>query len=301
MTLKLKEISPKVATKELLKLRPLRSDIDRFKDNLLTLLGKVDQIEREENQKNHIRDFLLNTFYKESNEINTKNTADLVIHLGKTNKDKVGVIVETKRPGNKGEMLSIEKPNTKALHELVLYYMRERIDENNIDIKHIIATNIYEWFIIDAQYFEKHFARNSKFVNEYKDWRDKKKVTADTGLFYNDIVKPYIDNIKEEIPVTRFNIRDYEKALKSNNKSEDKKLMALYKVQSPYHLLRKSTADSNTLNDKFYKELLHIIGLEEVKENGKTIIRRKEKDRKEGSLIENAINLLPKGCIELKT
>jgi hypothetical protein len=88
------------------------------------LLNKVDEIEREENQKTHIRDFLRDTFYKETNEINAK---DLVIHLGKTNKDKVGVIIEAKRPGNKTEMLSLAKPNSKALQELVLYYLRERI------------------------------------------------------------------------------------------------------------------------------------------------------------------------------
>ncbi|MFH2026916.1 MAG: TaqI-like C-terminal specificity domain-containing protein, partial [bacterium] len=42
----------------------------------------------------------------------------------------------------------------------------------------------------------------------------------------------------------------------------------------------------------FYKELLHLIGLEEVKVGTKNIIRRKEKDKQAGSLIENAINIL---------
>ncbi len=291
-TMKLIEIQPKAAVKELLNLRPLRSDIDNFKNNLLRLLSKVDEIEREENQKNHVRDFLLDTYYKETNEINTKDNKDLVIHVGKSNKDKVGVIIEAKRPGNKSEMLSIEKPNTKAFHELVLYYMRERIDENNIDIKHCIATNIYEWFIIDSQYFEKFFARNKSFVKEYEEWRDGKKVTRDTNLFYNDIVKPYVDKIQEEIPCTRFDIRTYEKALKNTDKVNDRSLIALYKAQSPYHLLRKTSEDSNQLNDKFYKELLYIIGLEEIKEGGKNIIRRKAQSRNAGSLLENTIQIL---------
>lgn len=290
--MRLKEISPKAATKELIKLRPQRSEIDNFKNNLLRLLGKVDEIEREENQKNHVRDFLLDTYYKETNEINTKDSKDLVIHLGKSNKDKVGVIIEAKRPGNKSEMMSLEKPNTKALHELVLYYMRERIDEQNIDIKNIIATNIYEWFIIDAQYFEKFFARNKAFVKQYEEWRDGKKVSKDTSLFYNDIVKPYVESIQEEVPVTRFDIREYGKALKDKNKAEDKSLIALYKAQSPYHLLRANAADSNALNEKFYRELLHIIGLEEATEGGKIIMRRKSKDRQHGSLLENTIAIL---------
>ena len=290
--MKLIEISPKKATRELLKHRPMRHDIDVFKANLLRLLGKVDEIEREENQKNHIRDFLLDTYYKDTNEINTKNATDLVIHLGKSNKDKVGVIVEAKRPGNKAEMLSIEKPNTKALHELVLYYMRERIDENNIDIKNCIATNVYEWYVFDAQYFEKYFAKNKDFVKQYNEWKNNQKVTKDTSLFYNEIVKPYIDSIEDVVPVTRFDIRNYKKALQDKDKEEDKSLIALYKVQSPYHLLRKSSADSNALNDKFYKELLYVIGLEEVKESGKNIIRRKKDNRDTGSLVENIITLL---------
>jgi len=289
--MKLKLITPKIATRSLIKYRPLRQEIDSFKENLLELLSKVDLIEREENQKVHVRDFLMNTFYKGHNEINTKNAADLVIHLGKSNKDRVGVIIEAKRPSNKSEMMTLEKPNTKALHELVLYYMRERIDENNIDIKHCIATNIFQWFIIDAQYFEKFFARNPSFVKDYKDWRDGRKVTSDTGLFYNEIVKPYVDKITEEIPCTSFDIRSYEKVLKSKNKTEDKSLISLYKAQSPYHLLRTSVVDSNALDDKFYKELLYIIGLEEVKEAGKNIIRRRN-DRRSGALLENIIAIL---------
>ena len=279
--------------KAFLKLRPHRSEIDLFKNNFIRLLGKVDEIEREENQKNHVRDFLRDTFYKESNEINTKDSKDLVIHLGKSNKDKVGVIIEAKRPSNKAEMLTADKPNTKALQELVLYYLRERIEENNIDIKYLVATNVYEWFIIEAAYFEKLFYRNKSFVKQYEDWRDKKKVTSDTQLFYTEIAKPFIDQLEDDIPCTYFDIRDYEIFLKITDKEDDKNLIALLKILSPYHLLKVPFADdSNKLDAGFYKELLHIIGLEEAKENGKQIIRRKKEKPDEGSLIENTIAIL---------
>lgn len=162
--------------KAFLKLRPLRSEIDHFKENLIKLLGNIDEIEREENQKNHIRDFLRDTYYKETHEINTKDTKDLVIHIGKTNKDKVGVILEAKRPSNKTEMITVGKPNAKAFQELVLYYLRERIEEKNNDIKFLVATNINEWFIFEATYFEKAFFKNKAFVKQYEDWRDGKKV-----------------------------------------------------------------------------------------------------------------------------
>jgi len=251
----------------------------------------VDEIEREENQKNHVRDFLRDTFYKNTHEINTKDTKDLVIHTGKSNKDKVAVIIEAKRPGNKGEMISMDKPNSKALQELVLYYLRERIEENNIDIKYCVITNVYEWYIIESSYFEKLFFRNKDFVKSYEEWRDGKKVTKDTNLFYNDIVKPFLDELDEEVVCTYFDIRDYEKVLKNEDKTDDKNLIALFKVLSPIHLLKVPFADdSNKLDDKFYKELLYIIGLEEVKDKSKLLIQQIKNCP--GSLLDNAIHQL---------
>lgn len=79
----------------------------------------------------------------------------------------------------------------------------------------------------------------------------------------------------------------------TTKKEDDKELVALYKILSPPHLLKIATPnDSNTLNEKFYKELLHIIGLEETKEGGKFIIRRKKENINRGSLIELTIEAL---------
>ena len=51
--------------------------------------------------------------------------------------------------------------------------------------------------------------------------------------------------------------------------------------------------DSNSLNKKFYAELLHILGIEEKKENNKIVIVRKAVgQRNEDSLLENTINQL---------
>lgn len=288
------KVNPKkFLNKAFLKQRPLRAEIELFKSNLIRLLGKIDEIEREENQKNHLRDFLLDTYYKSNNEINTKDNIDLVIHLGKSNKEKVGVIIEAKRPGNKNEMLSDSRQNVKALHELVLYYLNERIEENNIDIKYLIATNIYEWYIFEASWFEKVFYKNKSFFKQYEEWRDGQKVTKDTTLFYDSIAKPFIDQLEDEIPAAYFDIRNYLQFINNEDKQDDKNLIALFKLLSPHSLLKIPFAnDSNSLDEKFYKELLHIIGLEEAKEGGKVIIRRKSANKQAGSLIENTINIL---------
>ncbi|NJL53503.1 MAG: hypothetical protein HC930_17455 [Hydrococcus sp. SU_1_0] len=113
--------------------------------------------------------------------------------------------------------------------------------------------------------------RKSKKLYETK-LNDKK----DNPFFYEEIAK-IVSKIEVEIPCVYFDIREYDKVLRNNNKEDDKELIALFKILSPQHLLKIVTPnDSNSLNEKFYKELLHIIGLEEAKENGKNIIRRKK-------------------------
>ncbi|MBN4070793.1 Eco57I restriction-modification methylase domain-containing protein, partial [Olleya sp. AH-315-F22] len=75
------------------------------------------------------------------------------------------------------------------------------------------------------------------------------------------------------------------------NRKDDNKLIALFKLISPEHLLKLPFAnDSNSLDKRFYGELLHIIGLIETKEGSKKLIgRNKEGKRNTGSLLENAI------------
>jgi type II restriction/modification system DNA methylase subunit YeeA len=293
--MKLVTQSPKKALKAFLKQKPLRSEIDRFKTHLIALLDKISVIEKgchdesEEHLKNNIRDFLRDTYYKETNAINTKDKKDLVIHLGKTTDTEVGVIIEAKRPSNINEMLSAENPNKKALHELILYYLDERNKAENIQLKHLIVTNIYEWYIIDANYFDKHIYRNTQIKKLYDTKINDKK---DNPFFYEEIAK-IIPNLDVDILCVYFDIREYNSILRNDKKEDDRELSALYKILSPQHLLKIATPnDSNSLNERFYKELLHIIGLEEAKEGSKNIIRRKLVNRNPASLIESTIEAL---------
>ncbi|MEJ7678432.1 MAG: hypothetical protein WKG06_11345 [Segetibacter sp.] len=92
--------------------------------------------------------------------------------------------------------------------------------------------------------------------------------------------------------------------LRDSDKENDNELIPLFKVFSPTHLLKLSFAnDSNSLDKGFYNELLYLIGLEEVKEGNKKIIRRKQQGkRNDGSLIENAIvQLNTENCIHKVT
>ena len=270
----------------LLRFRPKEPDFLRFKTGLSEVISKIDEAEREDNQEIHILNFLRDCFYRGVSEVNKKGTIDLAIHLTTDKASPVGVIVETKRPGNTAEMISAANPNTKALHELVLYFMRERVEDRNDDLKYLIATNINEWFVFSASDFNRLFYENKKFRKSYEDWQDKLKVSSNTPHFYNEIAKPFIDSLHETVECTYFDLREY-----AANVGE-KKLIALYKLLSPYHLLKtKFVDDSNTLDKKFYTELLHIIGLEEYKEKSKTLIRRKIEGG-DGSLIDKAVSKL---------
>lgn len=277
--------------KAYLKVKPNRLDIERFKSSLIALLDKINDTESEEFHKNLISDFLKKSFYDPNYYINTKGRNDLVIHNSKTPSSSVAVIIEAKKPTNKAEMLKQDNINTKAFQELVLYFLRERITENNLEIKYLVATNINEWFIFDVSIFEKNFAKNKSFLKQYDDFINGRLSGTSTDFFYKEIAQPAIAAITTDIEYTYFNIQSYEKPLRNTDKADDNKLIALYKLFSPEHLLKLPFQnDSNNLDTEFYSELLHIIGLTQVESGSKKLIERKPLDeRNTGSILENAI------------
>lgn len=283
----LKKLTPKAAlNKAYQKIKPLRNEFENFKTELNIFINSINVDESEEYNKKLIANFFEKTFYSENN-VNTKGRTDLAIYLGKSAKDKVGVITEVKHPNNSSEMVKQNNLNTKAMHEVIRYYLNERIDEKNDELKSIVITNLYEWFIFDAQTFERIFFKDTELKKDYLSWKNNKKVSSNTDHFYNEIAKPFLEKLKTEIEFVYLNLSDYDF-------KEEKKLIPLFKIFSKPHLIKETFAnDSNTLNKPFYQELLHIIGLEEVKEGSKKIIRRKdETQRYSGSLLENTITIL---------
>jgi hypothetical protein len=281
----------KALNKAYLKVKHTRSEVDKFKANLLTLLNQINHAETEEFNKNVLADFLKNTFYSPNYFINTKGRNDLVIHNGKTANDSVGVIIEAKRANNVAEMIKKDNINVKALQELVLYYLRERITNKNLEVRNLIVTNVNEWYVFDSNIFEKLFAKNKKIVQQFLDFESGKLSGVTTDFFYKEIAQPSIQQVIEDIEYTYFSVDEINTALRNSDKGDDTKLIPFLKLLSPEHLLKISFAnDSNTLNKSFYSELLHIIGLEEIKDGGKKIIaRKKEGERYSGTLIENSI------------
>lgn len=284
---------PKALSQAVRKFKPLRKDINDFKTKSSNYLNSIaiaeEKGEHEENFKKYIADFFKNSFYQE-HLINTKERIDLAIYSGKDANSPISVLIEVKRPSNINEFLSANNINKKALHELLLYYLQERVNKKNNTIQHLIATNGYEWYLFKGEDFYTHFYKNVQLKKEYEAFRDGQKDSSKNELFYNEIAKKYIDEVSDSLDYVYFNLKDYEKYLDLDN-NKDNKLVSLYKTLSSTNLLNKPFGnDSNQLNKAFYGELLHLIGLEEVKKKGKKVIQRLPKGKREyGSLLECAI------------
>ncbi|MBN8689119.1 MAG: class I SAM-dependent DNA methyltransferase, partial [Chitinophagales bacterium] len=271
-----------------------RSSIEKCKQQLLHLLEKADPASSEDTLKDYITDFLKNTWYSPEHAITiNKEKKDFSIHTGKSAKDSVAVIAEVKKLGS-AEMITAEKPNVKALHELVLYYLQERITGGNNQVKYLLATDVHQWYLIDANEFDKKIYSNTRIKRLYETYVNDKK---DNPFFYDEL-KRILGESDIILTATLVQLDQYRRAAANTDTDDDKKLVPLYKILSPVHLLKLPFAnDSNSLDKNFYDELLHIIGLEEIKEGSKKLILRK-KQSSEASLIENAIiKIRDKDCL----
>ena len=273
-----------------------KQSFDSFKKQLEILYRQIATIDTEEKIKGDLMDFLKLTFYGQNYKVSPNGRIDCAIHLGNSIESPVGVIIEVKMPTNASEMITRDNLNKKALQELLLYYLRERVEKKNIQLKQLIVTNIHEFFIFDAQEFERAFYSNKKFLKKFSEFSEGVLTSDKTNFFYKEIAAEAIESVKDSLSYSWFDIRKYKTTLDSGN---DKRLIELYKIFSPEHLLKKrSRNDSNSLNTKFYSELLYIIGLEEIedKESHKRIITRKNAgSRNPASILENTITILSIG------
>ncbi len=184
-------------------------------------------------------------------------------------------------------MITQNDINKKALHEAVLYFMRER-HKGNSKIYHIIITDFYNWFVFDAKDFERLFWRNSRIKKIFDSVKDPSVLGNRTEDFYamvaDEIAQMKANLIDDEtISCAYFDLRA---------KRNERENIALYKLLSKETLLKAfNPNDANTLNKAFYAELLYLLGLEEVKSGGKKLIQR-AKAQHSGALYENIVQKL---------
>ena len=186
-------------------------------------------------------------------------------------------------------MISAARPNAKALHELILYYLRERTS-GNLRMTRLIACNIYEWYIFDAADFDRSIYSDKGWSGNFTTGRATASPAPEPTLSTGRSYAPFWSDPDIELVCAHIDLRPCEALVRNPTAGGDGKLLPLFKLFSPSHLLKLPFAnDSNTLNREFYNELLHIIGLEESREKGKKLIRRKpDGQTDEGRSLENA-------------
>ncbi len=214
-------------------------------------------------------------------------------------KDKqIQVIVEAKLPHSK-EFFSQSKPNCKALHECILYYLRERKALNS-SLKHIIITDFYRFYIFKADLFEELFNKNKYFKEAFENFESKNSLfKGNTDEFYKECEKllsseKYLDSITRkdlfDEPSLKGVFIDI-KPILEQEKPSFSKLKPLFKIFYKDFLLSEfNPNDANSLNNAFYKEFLYILGLCESKQNSKLIIAKSEESKEEQGTFYTAIN-----------
>ena len=271
-----------------------QKDINEFKEALKKFIKRTKIDKREDHNTTYISQFLREISYGDDNkyEVNKSENVDLAIYKYRNPE----VIIEVKRPkGNESEMVTTNDLNKKAFREALLYFMRLTYGEEgkkkrkrNTYVKQVIITNNLEWFIIDAEEVDR-IAQDTHIQKQYYNI-DYKATRTDsdkkTKNFYTQ-VSDYFEtsDVLKNVKVVHVK---FDNIILENKNDE---LINLYKLLTPRHLLKEyGENDSNTLNKNFYYELLHILGLKEKPDEGKTLIQRKPKaEREYGTLLENTI------------
>ncbi|EAL5972897.1 class I SAM-dependent DNA methyltransferase, partial [Campylobacter coli] len=214
-------------------------------------------------------------------------------------KDKqIQVIIEAKLPHSK-EFFSQSKPNCKALHECILYYLRERKALNS-SLKHIIITDFYRFYIFKADLFEELFNKNKYFKEAFENFERKDShFKGNTDEFYKECEKllsseKYLDSITRKDLFDEPSLKGVFIDLKpilEQEKPSFSKLKPVFKIFHKDFLLSEfNPNDANSLNNAFYKELLYILGLCESKQNSKLIIAKSQESEEEQGTFYTAIN-----------
>lgn len=170
-------------------------ELEEFKEKVSGYLESFDK-NKWQNEKTLVADvlapFLQGLGFHAQAAFKQKGNSEIDLALLKDG--NVEIIIEAKTQKNKTEMFSTEKPNCKALHECILYYLREREGENqslirNASVRYIIITNFYQFYIFHALEFKRLIEANKEIQKVYKKLNEKGSLIENQKDFYNEISK----------------------------------------------------------------------------------------------------------------
>lgn len=162
------------------------NELQDFRKAMQILFMRINPSESEEFNKNLVIDFFNQSLYKgNSYMVNTYYRTDLAIYSNvNLQNEHPMVLFEFKGPA-RPDMVTKNDLKKKSLYELVLYYIREEIQKKNTDVKHLIITNCWEYFIFEKKLFYQLFAKDRRFVQNV--------LNADTGGDNTDYIRVYVN------------------------------------------------------------------------------------------------------------
>ncbi|HDX3564791.1 TPA: Eco57I restriction-modification methylase domain-containing protein [Campylobacter jejuni] len=267
----------------------MQNEFDIFSKALMQYLERLESSQSENEDylvANALSPFLTMLNFKTHIKTKQKGKSEIDLSISKdefSSKD-LEVLIEAKKPNSK-EFITHTKVNSKALHETILYYFRNR--EYSFSLKFIIITDFYKFYIFKISEFEELFYKNPSFKKLFEEFCNPNSLfKGNTEEFYKEVAK-LIENSKENLKGFLIDLT----FLKDKQKSNFKNLASIYKTFHRDFLLSEfNPNDANSLNNAFYKELLYILGLCESKQNSKLIIAKSEESKEEQGTFYTAIN-----------
>ncbi|EAK9882353.1 class I SAM-dependent DNA methyltransferase [Campylobacter lari] len=274
-----------------------QNEFDTFSKALMQYLERLESSQSENEDylvANTLSPFLTTLNFKTHIKTKQKGKSEIDLAIAKDEFSKdLEVLIEAKKPNSK-EFITHTKPNSKALHEAILYYFRNR--EHSFSLKFIIITDFYKFYIFKASEFEELFYKNTSFKKLFEEFQSPNSLfKGNTDEFYKEASK-LIENSKESLKGFFIDLA----FLKDKQKSNFKNLASIFKTFHRDFLLNEfSPNDANSLNNAFYKELLYILGLSESKQLSKFIITQSEQSKQaQGTLYHLIASKLPKHDFE---
>ncbi|TDJ90559.1 class I SAM-dependent DNA methyltransferase [Campylobacter lari] len=274
-----------------------QNEFDTFSKALMQYLERLESSQSENEDylvANTLSPFLTTLNFKTHIKTKQKGKSEIDLAIAKDEFSKdLEVLIEAKKPNSK-EFIIHAKPNSKALHEAILYYFRNR--EHSFSLKFIIITDFYKFYIFKASEFEELFYKNTSFKKLFEEFQSPNSLfKGNTDEFYKEASK-LIENSKESLKGFFIDLA----FLKDEQKSNFKNLASIFKTFHRDFLLNEfSPNDANSLNNAFYKELLYILGLSESKQLSKFIITQSEQSKQaQGTLYHLIASKLPKHDFE---
>ncbi|BDM07680.1 type II restriction endonuclease [Campylobacter jejuni] len=266
----------------------MQNEFDIFNKALMQYLERLESSQSENEDylvANALSPFLTMLNFKTHIKTKQKGKSEIDLSISKDEFSKdLEVLIEAKKPNSK-EFITHTKVNSKALHETILYYFRNR--EYSFSLKFIIITDFYKFYIFKISEFEELFYKNPSFKKLFEEFCNPNSLfKGNTEEFYKEVAK-LIENSKENLKGFLIDLM----FLKDKQKSNFKNLASIYKTFHRDFLLSEfNPNDANSLNNAFYKELLYILGLCESKQNSKLIIAKSEESKEEQGTFYTAIN-----------